>query len=52
MTIAEEFMIGNTKVRICTDFCVSLEEAEHIIEKICSDALPELRKLSAENKSL
>ena len=38
MTIAEEFKIGNTQIRICTDFCVSAEEAERIVERICRNA--------------
>ncbi len=52
MTIAEEFKIGNTQIRICTDFCVSAEEAERIVERICRNALPELRKAFSENKTI
>lgn len=52
MTIAEEFKIGNTQIRICTDFCVSPEEAERIVERICRNALPELRKVFAENATV
>ncbi len=52
MTIAEEFKIGNTQIRICTDFCVSPEETERIVERICRNALPELRKVFAENATV
>lgn len=52
MTIAKEFKIGNTQIRICTDFCVSAEEAERIVERICRNALPELRKAFAENATV
>ena len=52
MTIAKEFKIGNTQIRICTDFCVSTEEAERIVERICRNALPELRKVFAENATV
>lgn len=52
MTIAEEFKIGNTQIRICTDFCVSPEEAERIVERICRNALPELRKVFAEKATV
>ena len=37
--IAEEFMIGNTKVRIATDYCCRAEEVPKILERIARNAL-------------
>ncbi|MFR2541526.1 MAG: hypothetical protein ACLS8P_05930 [[Eubacterium] siraeum] len=41
--IAEEFMIGNTKVRIATDYCCRTEEVPKILERIARNALDSLR---------
>lgn len=41
--IAEEFMIGNTKVRIATDYCCRAEEVPKILERIARNALDGLR---------
>lgn len=41
--IAEEFMIGNTKVRIATDYCCRVEEVPKILERIARNALDSLR---------
>ena len=41
--IAEEFMIGNTKVRIATDYCCRAEEVPKILERIARNALDSLR---------
>jgi len=32
--VVQEFKIGNTKVRICDDFCLTPEETEKKIDKI------------------
>lgn len=41
--IAEEFMIGNTKVRIATNYCCKPEEVPKILERIARNALDSLR---------
>ena len=41
--IAEEFMIGNTKVRIATDYWCRAEEVPKILERIARNALDSLR---------
>ncbi len=41
--IAEEFMIGNTKVKIATDYCCRTEEVPKILERIARNALDSLR---------
>ena len=41
--IAEEFMIGNTKVRIATAYCCRAEEVPKILERIARNALDGLR---------
>lgn len=41
--IAEEFMIGNTKVRIATDYCCRAEEVPKILKRIARNALDSLR---------
>lgn len=37
--IAEEFMIGNTKVRIATNYCVAPDEVQPILDRIAQRAL-------------
>ena len=40
--IAEEFMIGNTKVRIATNYCVAPDEVQPILDRIAQRALAAL----------
>ena len=41
--VAKEFNIGKTKVKICTDYCVtSISEVEKILNNIALKALPSL----------
>ncbi len=42
--IAKDFMIGNTRVKIATDYCenVTPEEVERILARIARRALPAL----------
>ena len=42
-TIAEEFMIGNTKVMIATDCCCRPEEVPKILERIARNAMESFR---------
>lgn len=42
-TIAEEFMIGNTKVMIATDYCCRPEEVPKILERIARNAMESFR---------
>ncbi len=37
--IAEEFMIGNTKVKIATNHCVAPDEVQPILDRIAQRAL-------------
>ncbi len=37
--IAEEFMIGNTKVRIATNYCVAPDQVQPILDRIAQRAL-------------
>ena len=36
--VAQDFYIGNTHVRIATDYCVPPEEVPEILQKIARDA--------------
>ena len=40
--IAEEFMIGNTKIRIATDYCVAPDRVQPILDRIAQRALAAL----------
>ena len=40
--IAEEFMIGNTKIRIATDYCVAPDQVQTILDRIAQRALAAL----------
>lgn len=40
--IAEEFMIGNTKIRIATDCCVAPDQVQPILDRIAQRALAAL----------
>lgn len=37
--IAEEFMIGNTRVKIATNYCVAPDEVQPILDRIAQRAL-------------
>lgn len=36
--VASDFLIGNTRVRIATDYCKPKEQVEEILKKIARDA--------------
>ncbi len=40
--IAEEFMIGNTKIRIATNYCVAPDQVQPILDRIAQRALAAL----------
>ena len=40
--IAEEFMIGNTKIRRATDYCVAPDQVQPILDRIAQRALAAL----------
>ncbi len=44
--VVKEFMIGNTRVKICDDYCrnQTREEAEAIMANFCRVCLPHLQK--------
>lgn len=46
MEIAEQFMIGHTKITICTDYCVDPDRVQEILDRIAANALPELNRAS------
>lgn len=49
--IVEEFMIGNTRIRIADDFCrdKTTEEVQKIIDKISRDAANALQRAACGN---
>lgn len=48
--VVKEFMIGNTRVKICDDYCrnQTREEAEAIMANFCRVCLPYLQKAELE----
>ena len=48
--IAEDFFIGNSHIQIADDYCISMNEAERSIERICERAYPRLPASAFENE--
>lgn len=49
--IAEEFMTGNTKIRIATNYCVAPDEVQPILDRIAQRALAALSAQSYQEQN-